>query len=469
LNLADAAAVISSSRVSGKAGNIKVTTDHIDLTGGGVIQSRTFGRGSGGRIDITAEDTTMEGSDERTGFSGLYVSTDGIECGAECGNAGLISLKTKILNLSNGGTISAATYGRGEGGTINITSDDIAIKGTGFYQGGEYASGLFATSQGTDLVCGAKCGSGGDIKVNSEALNLSDSAVINASTYGSGGGGDVTISTEGLDITSSAQIAAGTAGAGKGGKLVINATNIKLSDKGAIEAISINNNTSAGKSGDIFITARNSLRLLDGSEISVQTEQADAGDINLNVGNLLHLRDGSSITTSVADGEGRGGNINIDPIFVVLDNNSSIIARAKEGDGGNINITADFLFKSPDSEISAASELGQSGTVTINSPDTNITGSITVLPETFLDAAALMRQHCAARTPGGRSSLVMSGGGGVQVEPGLSYLPATYTDASGENSGQPVAKSEENGGFFNSLPKATVPSLGGLAFGCNPI
>jgi hypothetical protein len=104
--------------------------------------------------------------------------------------------------------------------------------------------------------------------------------------------------------------------------------------------------------------------------------------------------------------------------------------------------------------------------VTINSPETNITGSITVLPETFFDAAALMRQHCEARSAGGRSSLVVTGGGTMLVEPDRSYLPAFYLDLSGEDSVVPSATSKVKGRSAYDFPMAKVPSL---TLGCNSI
>ena len=332
--------------------------------------------------------------------------------------------------MRNGAAISATTFGTGLGGDARVEASDTLLSGDG--------SELFT---GIAAVAGSgNTGAAGDVMVKADTLSVRDGAEISAATFGSG----------------------------RGGNLAITAEEMELSDGGSINALSESSSTSA-VSGNIFIQTQDSLQIIKDSEISVATSISNAGNINIQVGNLLHLQDGSAITTSVAGGEGSGGNINIDPVFTVLDDNSRIIAQAKKGSGGNINITADFLFQSPDSLIDASSEFGQSGTVTINSPDTNITGSIMVLPETFFDAAALMRQHCAARTAGGRSSLVVRGGGAVLVEPGLSYIPAFYLDADGGNSAQSGAGSEENGGFFHGLSKATASSFQGLAFGCNPI
>jgi hypothetical protein len=216
----------------------------------------------------------------------------------------------------------------------------------------------------------------------------------------------------------------GTNGPSLGGTIAVTARDIDLADGGIISAeststdLDIETNPDTGLSGSISITATDTLQLLNGSSISVQTESANAGNIDLSVGNLLHLRDQSSITTSVAGGTGDGGNITIDPVFTVLDGASEIVARAREGSGGNIRITTDFLFQSPDSLIDASSEFGVSGTVEIDSPDTDITGGITTLPESFFDATALLRERCGVRVVRGQSSLIISGGS-IPPEPDM--------------------------------------------------
>jgi large exoprotein involved in heme utilization and adhesion len=166
----------------------------------------------------------------------------------------------------------------------------------------------------------------------------------------------------------------------------------------------------AGLSGSISVTATDTLRLFNGSSISVQTERADAGHITLTVGNLLHLRDQSSITTSVAGGKGNGGNITLNSVFVVLDERSSIIANASGGRGGNIFIRilgGGALFQSPDSLINASSEFGLEGSVVIDAPDTDIIAGFAGLPANFLDAATVLTQLCAERSGANVSSLVI--------------------------------------------------------------
>ena len=178
----------------------------------------------------------------------------------------------------------------------------------------------------------------------------------------------------------------------------------------------------AGESGDIFIRASDTFQLLNGAEVSVETAEADAGSIDIEVANLLLLRNQSRIATSVANGEGDGGNITIDPIFVILDGGSEIVAKARAGTGGNIDITTQYLVQSPDSIIDASSEEGIDGNVVIRSPDADVVSSTVPLSESFMDAAAMLGNQCAARASPQRSSLVVAGRGGLPPGPD-GFLP----------------------------------------------
>jgi hypothetical protein len=119
----------------------------------------------------------------------------------------------------------------------------------------------------------------------------------------------------------------------------------------------------------------------------------------------------------VADGTGSGGNIVIDTPLMVLDN-SRIQANAQRGAGGNITIQANHLIRTPDSVIQASSAQSVSGTITITAPNTDVAGSLVVLPETLFDVSSELRETCAAR--GGRpgSSFTAGGRSGLPPDPG---------------------------------------------------
>jgi large exoprotein involved in heme utilization and adhesion len=58
----------------------------------------------------------------------------------------------------------------------------------------------------------------------------------------------------------------------------------------------------------------------------------------------------------------------------------------------------DQLLLSGDSFLQASADLGIDGTINVSSPETDLTGTLATLPESFLDASALLARDCAART-----------------------------------------------------------------------
>jgi large exoprotein involved in heme utilization and adhesion len=101
------------------------------------------------------------------------------------------------------------------------------------------------------------------------------------------------------------------------------------------------------------------------------------------------------------------------------------LAIADKGFGGHIQITTDNFFAFPHSVVRADSGTPElSGTVEIHSPDVNLAGTLAELPSSFLDAASLMRERCAARRSGERAgSFAVRGPGGIPSEPD-GWLPA---------------------------------------------
>jgi hypothetical protein len=136
----------------------------------------------------------------------------------------------------------------------------------------------------------------------------------------------------------------------------------------------------------------------------------------------------------VAGGAGSGGNITIDPPLMVLDG-SRIEANAQRGAGGNITIRAGQLIRTPDSRVTASGSVN--GNITIAAPNTDVSSSLTVLPETLLDASSQLRVACAAR--GGRraSSLTAGGRGGLPPDPGAPLVANQF--------GQPLERQTATG------------------------
>ena len=450
-----ASSINSATFNSGDAGNIKLTTTDLNLRGKISTSSAGFlpGSGNGGQIDITASNAHITGQ-------GIITSNTTSD-----GNAGRISIKTENnLIVDQGGQIlSNASNANGTGGNINISAQSLVVADNG--------SAISAASSRSSGNPSSGLGNAGSIDIDSQTLDIRNSGLISTSTQTDGSAGNIQIATEkfslenngkiestaGSKITNNqllvgignagninirtnsftasggSQITAVTHGPGVGGSINIASTQAELSGGSSITAAStgsnlnLTQNPNTGSSGNIAIQTARIFRLRDGSSVSITTQQANAGSIDIQVGNILHLMD-SSISTSVANGTGNGGNITIDPNFVVLENGSGIIGNSQQGAGGNIFIVADFFFNSfsPDSIVSASSQMSIDGTVVIRSPDADNISSTLRLPESFLDATAILPERCAARS-GKAGNFVIKDREGLPPHPDT-ILPSSYHD-----------------------------------------
>ncbi|QTA81809.1 Filamentous hemagglutinin family N-terminal domain-containing protein, CHAT domain-containing [Desulfonema limicola] len=340
---------------TGDAGKIVINVNHIKLNNYGEIQAITRSDGKGGDIEINKSESVVMENDG--GISSSNENGDG--------KPGNITINTGHLNLAGGSQIQTVTAGKKDGGNINVNAkQSITIFGK---DNDGYSSGFFV-----DTVKETGGGKGGNITINSPELILDKGTTIRSRTKGSGDAGEIKAEVETLQLSNESRISTESIGTGRG--------------------------------GSISLQVQNSTEMNTDSSITAETLNADGGNITLNTGNIIHLAD-SSVTTSVQGGTGDGGNINIDPNFVVL-KNSSIIANAHGGDGGNIRIGADHFISDPYSIVKASSELGIDGTVNIESPESDISSSLAVLPGSFIDASKWIKTPCSLRTGEDVSRLV---------------------------------------------------------------
>ena len=243
--------------------------------------------------------------------------------------------------------------------------------------------------------------------------------------FGLGPSGNVKITAGSMSLASSSSIRAAGESDGPAGGLTIHVTDAAtLTDHSALQVSAFNNN-----GGDITLTAGGNIRL-SSSEITAQASQ-DGGSINLLTpaaadgtkvpGSSVVYLFKSTLTAEAT--AGNGGNIIIDPRFVVL-NRSPITANANAaGSGGNINVVSTFFFASQ-SPVTASSPLGPQGTVVIAALEVDLTSSLIPLSLSLLGAEAQLPEDCAVKLPGGMSSFIVFGRGGLPLEPG-GFLPST--------------------------------------------
>jgi large exoprotein involved in heme utilization and adhesion len=365
------------------------------------------------------------------------------------GKAGTVTVTARELELRDGGQILSGTFAAGNAGQINVNADRLLVTG---FTVAEYASMIASSAEP------GSTGQAGAVAVTARELELRGGQ-ISSSTWGSGNAGTIEVRADRLVVTGGGAARftgitsfakAGSTGAG--GAINIWASDFLLRDEGAVTTESAGN----GPGGPISISAADTLRL-DNAAIQAKTETANGGNITLAVGRLFNLHN-STVTTSVAGGTGSGGNIFITPPLMVLDN-SRIEANAQRGRGGNITIQAGQLIRTPDSVIQASSARNVSGTITITAPNTDVAGSLIVLPETFFDVSSQLRETCAGR--GGRpaSSFNAGGHGGLPPDPGapLAAGPAGQPPGQRVATGSPVALTARSPQAAEPIRVAGIP------------
>ena len=362
----------------GNSGNITISTTSLEATNRGQVDTSTFGRGNAGSLEITASDTiTIDGEDSEGIPSGV-----GSNVGTEAeGDAGSVTIDTGALSLTNGGQVTASTFGRGNAGSLEITaSDTITIDGE---DSNGRPSG--AISQVNEAV-----GNAGGVTITTGALTLTNGGLVSSSTLGRGnagfveitatdtitfdgeisGGssssaisavapgavgdaGGVTIDTGSLFLTNGGQVDVSTFGQGNAGSVEITASNIitidgEQSDGFPSNAISRINSGAVGNAGGVTITT-GSLSLTNGGLVDASTfGQGNAGSVEITANNTITIdgeqSDGfpsDAASTVAPEAVGDAGGVTITTGSLSLTNGGLVDASTfGQGNAGSVEITA---------------------------------------------------------------------------------------------------------------------------------
>ncbi|MDB9341350.1 MULTISPECIES: filamentous hemagglutinin N-terminal domain-containing protein [Cyanophyceae] len=223
-------------QAEGKAGNIRIQADSLDLKNGAELNTDTSGEGDAGFIDIKTNGSVSVDNAK-------IVSS--VNNGAK-GDAGYIQIQTDSLDLKNGAEISTSASGEGNAGFIDIdTNGSVSVDN----------AKIRVDSQGT--------GDAGDITLTADRLILNKKAEISSNTTSVGNGGNITLKlVDWLLMRRESQISTNASQNGNGGDITINLS----PDKGFIVSPLLENNDIKanaffGTGGKIDITAKGILGL----------------------------------------------------------------------------------------------------------------------------------------------------------------------------------------------------------------
>lgn len=408
LDLTDGATI--SSRTTGQmagagdAGNILIKADDITISGGATITAASTGTGGAGTVTIQGANSPAQSLVITGAGSGVFSDTSGTGAGGD-----ILAISDSVL-ITNGGTLSAATSGTeasAVGGTIGVEATAVRIENGG-------------------LVTAASSGAanGGDIAILAEqSVTVNSQGTVSTRATGAGNAGSIGILAGG-DFLSGGGSVSTTAAQGTGGDILVAAgQDIRLTDQASLSA----NSSGPGNAGDITALAGDDFIMVN-SSITTQAAQASGGNIKIGAGDVIQITN-SLVSASVQGGAGSGGNIDIDPLLVLLQN-SQVRANAVLGNGGNITITTPLFFADQTSIVDASSQFGVHGTVSIQSPTSNLAGTVASLPSSMRQAQGLQTGRCAALANSQASSFLVAGRETIPTEPG-GWLPSPVLMAEG--------------------------------------
>ena len=386
----------SDDAATGPSGNITLTTQTLNLVRGGIVSSFTTGEGRVGNITVTATDSfTIDGVSQNDFPSGLASNAD---LGSQ-GDAGDISVTTPQLTMTNGASLSTASFGLGNAGNVTIAVENMVLDGSNITQTGQDTP--------TNIFTSAREGEGGNIQVTGQTLtvtggarlfattdivgqgdagniilNLTDAIAIsgttssgrpsvvttNALTGSQGNGGDIIITTGNFSLTNRGRLSTETQDSGQGGNITVDSQIFFIGEDAQFSASSIG--ADGGQAGDIMI--RTDQFTMGGSGFLFTTTEGrfDAGNIELEIRDLATLsgpETGIFAGTESAQATGDGGNIRVmGPRHISLQDGATIEANSEgTGVGGNIQLEADVLSLDGNTTVTATTTSNQGGNITL--------------------------------------------------------------------------------------------------------
>jgi filamentous hemagglutinin family protein len=359
----------------GKAGNVQVKTGSLQLTNSAFISSSTFGNGHAGRVSIQAKDSVVLINNSSI-FSNVGKGSEG--------NSGGVDIQAGSISLTQGSQINSKTLGQGNAGNINIISRDL-VSVDGFVDT-KLADGTQGKIYSRIINDVSKEGTGnaGDIKILTDSLRLTNGAFISNSTNGKGNGGNLTIDANNIKLDSDTFIdsTVDENAIGKGGNIRINTVNLSLMGGAKISTIV----SGKGDGGDIFVNARNTIKLdgIVGNSIGgirsglINGGVGNGGDIQVTTGSL-QITNGAKIDAGT-NGEGNAGDITINARDIITiegfaenslsSNISSDVSSKGIGNAGNIRINTRELLLNNRGKISSSTfGQGNAGNIFIEASD----------------------------------------------------------------------------------------------------
>ena len=339
----------------GNAGDINITTGTLSVTNGAQLNAITKGRGNAGNVNIVTRDTLfIDGEnpnsivDPYAGVSSIFTSVGVDDNGKQAiGDGGTINITTGSLLMTNGGQLNAITKGRGDAGNVNINAGEtVSLDGERRKSSTRAASAIFTSVDGNEYSgfpdLQPAIGDGGDIKITTGSLSITNGAALSSLTKGTGNAGNINVETR--------------------DNILLDGENSNKGASGIFSSVDANLYTTQppaiGNGGDVQIITQ-SLSIKRGAGIFTNTAaQGDAGNVDI-------------FARETVSFDGENSNKGASGIFSSVDGNLYTKKPPATGNGGDIKITANSLSATNGSGVFAATAgRGDAGNVNINARET---------------------------------------------------------------------------------------------------
>jgi large exoprotein involved in heme utilization and adhesion len=401
-------------------GDVDIAADEsVEILNGSQILTGSTGIEKGGDILIRAPSIVADGMTAPfpTRIAAETFSDDPQAAG------GNILMEADHVALRSGAEVSVSSFGIADAGRIEITTSSLQLEGSDL----TFFPTQIAANASPSI--GGASGSGGEIVIHADAVELSNFAGILAATSGDADAGSIDITAQSVTLANGG-ISTFTAGAGAGGAIRIQSDHLTLDGPFAsITAVTtgLSDFAPAGNGGQIDIRA-GQLQVLNDAAISANTfGDGQGGNIAITADTVLldtaTFQAGSIPGISAASnppffGEsagGKGGDISLTADSLTLRNGMVIsAATSTPADGGSISLNVGTLTMESGSSIqSSSTALGRAGTLSIRAAD-----SVLLTGESLVSTSAPESSGGDILVQAGDEILLFDAGFTAQAGPG---------------------------------------------------
>ncbi|WP_051482665.1 filamentous hemagglutinin N-terminal domain-containing protein [Synechocystis sp. PCC 7509] len=290
-------ATFVSTNATGNAGNLKVFTDQLFIKDGGTIASESFGLGNGGNVNIVATESIKVSGSVKVPFPfNSFVPSFLGALATSQGNAGDVSINTNQLILESGGRLDSTTLASGSAGKVSIVAtDSVDVSGrvsdslnpTLISSSANRVDPAFTPFYG---LSNALTGNSGSVEITTNQLNINDGARVSVRNDGSGEAGDLKVIANSINLRNQGAIAADTA-KGTGGDITLRTDALQLRQNSQINATAGGNSTG----GNITIDT-NTLVALENSDITANAFEGRGGNIAITAKGIFGIESRTRLT-----------------------------------------------------------------------------------------------------------------------------------------------------------------------------